>query len=171
MPEGRCSPAARPAACRTGSETCHSKTSCRSKFGPPALRHARTSRSPAFTTRASTLPHSWSRGTAWVGASGTLQADAGRGFQATVSLWRRRGGLFDESDPAWSSREAATAADAGIDAWIFDWYWYCGVEIWNEALDRGFLQGCQPGAHEVRHHVGQPYLAEQPSRVPHGIPP
>ncbi len=49
-------------------------------------------------------------------------------------------GPFDESDPEWSSRETAAAAEAGIDAWIFDWYWYSGVEIWNEALDRGFLR-------------------------------
>jgi hypothetical protein len=48
-------------------------------------------------------------------------------------------GVFDESDPAWSARETGAAADHGIDAWIFDWYWYCGVEIWNEALDKGFL--------------------------------
>ncbi len=56
--------------------------------------------------------------------------------QPLVPEW----GPFDESDPAWSSRETAAAAEAGIDAWIFDWYWYCGVEIWNEALDRGFLR-------------------------------
>jgi hypothetical protein len=48
-------------------------------------------------------------------------------------------GPFDESDPAWSAREVDAAADHGIDAWIFDWYWYSGIEIWNEALDRGFL--------------------------------
>ncbi len=55
--------------------------------------------------------------------------------QPIEPLW----GCYDESDPAWSARETDSAADAGIDAWIFDWYWYCGVEIWNEALDRGFL--------------------------------
>jgi hypothetical protein len=48
-------------------------------------------------------------------------------------------GPFDESDPAGSAREIAAASDHGIDAWIFDWYWYSGIEIWNEALDRGFL--------------------------------
>lgn len=49
-------------------------------------------------------------------------------------------GPYDESDPAWSQKENDLAADHGIDCWIFDWYWYSGVEIWNEALDRGFLQ-------------------------------
>ena len=48
-------------------------------------------------------------------------------------------GAFDERDPRWAAREVEAAAGAGIDAWIFDWYWYSGVEIWNEALDRGFL--------------------------------
>ncbi|MCG3177686.1 MAG: hypothetical protein BIFFINMI_00005 [Phycisphaerae bacterium] len=48
-------------------------------------------------------------------------------------------GKFDESDPACAAREIDAAADAGIDVFVFDWYWYCGVEIWNEALDRGFL--------------------------------
>jgi hypothetical protein len=49
-------------------------------------------------------------------------------------------GAFDESDPAWSAREVEAAAGHGIDAWIFDWYWYAGLEIWGEALDRGFLR-------------------------------
>ena len=50
-----------------------------------------------------------------------------------------RWGEFDESDPAWSARETDAAADHGIDVWIYDWYWYSGVEIWNEGLNRGFL--------------------------------
>jgi hypothetical protein len=49
-------------------------------------------------------------------------------------------GVFNEAAPACSAREVDAAADHGIDAWIFDWYWYSGVEIWNEALDRGFLR-------------------------------
>lgn len=49
-------------------------------------------------------------------------------------------GVFDESDPAWAVKETDAAADHGIDVWIYDWYWYSGVEIWNEALNRGFLQ-------------------------------
>ena len=56
--------------------------------------------------------------------------------QPLEPLW----GPYDESDPAWAAKETDAAADHGIDAWIFDWYWYCGTEIWNEALDRGFLQ-------------------------------
>lgn len=55
--------------------------------------------------------------------------------QPIVPAW----GAFDERDPAWSAKEIDAAAGAGIDAFIFDWYWYSGIEIWNEALDRGFL--------------------------------
>ena len=55
--------------------------------------------------------------------------------QPLECLW----GCFDETDPAWSAREIDAAADHGIDAWIYDWYWYDGVEIWNEALNEGFL--------------------------------
>jgi hypothetical protein len=49
-------------------------------------------------------------------------------------------GPYDESDPAWSAKEVEAASGHGIDAWIFDWYWYSGIEIWNEALDKGFLK-------------------------------
>lgn len=48
-------------------------------------------------------------------------------------------GPYDERDPAWAARETDAAAEAGIGVWIYDWYWYAGVEIWNEALDRGYL--------------------------------
>ena len=49
-------------------------------------------------------------------------------------------GCFDESDPAWAAREIALAADGGIDVFIFDWYWYSGVKLMEEALERGFLR-------------------------------
>ena len=55
--------------------------------------------------------------------------------QPLECLW----GDFDESDPAWAVRETDAAADHGIDVWIYDWYWYSGVEIWNEGLNNGFL--------------------------------
>ncbi|MBI5094012.1 MAG: glycoside hydrolase family 99-like domain-containing protein [Candidatus Hydrogenedentes bacterium] len=48
-------------------------------------------------------------------------------------------GTFDESDPAWADREVVLAADHGIDVMLFDWYWYNGVRIMEEALERGFL--------------------------------
>ena len=49
-------------------------------------------------------------------------------------------GCFDESDPRWSAREIDLAADHGVDVFLFDWYWYSGVRIMEEALERGFLR-------------------------------
>lgn len=49
-------------------------------------------------------------------------------------------GCFDESDPRWASREIALAADHNIDVFLFDWYWYSGVRLMEEALEKGFLK-------------------------------
>ena len=48
-------------------------------------------------------------------------------------------GCFDESDPAWADREVTLAADHGVSVFLFDWYWYNGVRIMEEALEGGFL--------------------------------
>jgi hypothetical protein len=64
--------------------------------------------------------------------------------QPIECLW----GCYDESDPAWSARETDIAAEHGIDVWIYDWYWYSGVEIWNEALNDGFLNA--PGSERMK---------------------
>jgi hypothetical protein len=56
--------------------------------------------------------------------------------QPLVPTW----GCFDESDPEWAAREIDLAADHGIDVFLFDWYWYSGVRIMEEALERGFLR-------------------------------
>jgi hypothetical protein len=49
-------------------------------------------------------------------------------------------GYFDESDPKWSEKEIALAAEHGIDVFLIDWYWYSGVRIMEEALERGLLK-------------------------------
>jgi len=49
-------------------------------------------------------------------------------------------GTFDESDPAWSEREIALASSHGIDVFLVDWYWYSGVKIMEEALEKGLLE-------------------------------
>jgi hypothetical protein len=49
-------------------------------------------------------------------------------------------GCFDESDPVWADREVSLAADHGVSVFLFDWYWYNGVRIMEEALERGFLR-------------------------------
>ena len=48
-------------------------------------------------------------------------------------------GHFDESDPGWSAREIDLAADHGLTAFIYDYYWYADGAFLNGALDRGFL--------------------------------
>jgi hypothetical protein len=56
--------------------------------------------------------------------------------QPQVPAW----GYEDESDPAVMQKKIAAAADAGIDAFIFDWYWYDGKPFLEKALNEGFLK-------------------------------
>lgn len=49
-------------------------------------------------------------------------------------LW----GYTDESDPEQMARRIDAASGHGLNAFIFDWYWYEGPFL-NGALDRGFL--------------------------------
>ncbi len=61
-------------------------------------------------------------------------------FKGHYQPLRPSWGFFDESDPKWSAREIDLAADHGIDVFLFDWYWYSGVRIMEEALENGFLK-------------------------------
>ncbi|MCP4639688.1 MAG: hypothetical protein GY851_04615, partial [bacterium] len=45
----------------------------------------------------------------------------------------------DESDPAAMAKKIDAAADHGIDAFIFDWYWYDDGPFLQRGLDEGFL--------------------------------
>jgi len=56
--------------------------------------------------------------------------------QPKVPLW----GYRDESDPKVFEQKVAAAADHGLDAFIFDWYWYNDGPFLERALERGFLQ-------------------------------
>jgi hypothetical protein len=56
--------------------------------------------------------------------------------QPRVPLW----GYEDESDPAVMARKIAAAADHGIAAFLFDWYWYDDGPFLGRALDEGFLR-------------------------------
>lgn len=55
--------------------------------------------------------------------------------QPVVPEW----GYFDESDPAWGAKQIEVGAACGVDAFIFDWYWYEGGAFLQRALDEGFL--------------------------------
>lgn len=64
----------------------------------------------------------------------------GRGVRGHHQPLEPEWGCFDESDPVWADKEAVLATDHGIDVFLFDWYWYSGVRIMEEALERGFLR-------------------------------
>lgn len=56
--------------------------------------------------------------------------------QPNVPLW----GYTDESDPRVMAKKIAAAADNGIDAFIFDWYYYDDGPFLDSPIDRGFLK-------------------------------
>ena len=56
--------------------------------------------------------------------------------QPKVPLW----GYTDEADPAAMAQKIAAAADHGIDAFIFDWYYYNDGPYLDRPIDRGFLK-------------------------------
>jgi len=56
--------------------------------------------------------------------------------QPKTPLW----GEEDESQPKVMARKIAAAADHGLDAWIFDWYWYEDQPFLQRALEDGFLK-------------------------------
>ncbi len=61
--------------------------------------------------------------------------------QPKVPLW----GYVDESDPAVMARKIDAAADHGVDAFIFDWYFYDTGPFLNDCLDRGYLKALNRG--------------------------
>jgi len=61
--------------------------------------------------------------------------------QPNVPLW----GYTDESDPKEMARKIDSAADHGIDAFIFDWYWYDDGPFLERGLNEGFLRAANNG--------------------------
>jgi hypothetical protein len=56
--------------------------------------------------------------------------------QPNVPLW----GYTDESDPKAMEQKIAAAADHGVDAFIFDWYYYDDGPFLDRPIDIGFLK-------------------------------
>lgn len=56
--------------------------------------------------------------------------------QPRQPLW----GYTDEADPNVQAMKIDSAADHGLAAWIWDWYWYEDGPFLNRALDEGYLQ-------------------------------
>lgn len=61
-------------------------------------------------------------------------------FEGHEQPLRLLAGHPDDSNPSDVSKEIDLAADAGVDAFVYDWYWADGHPIQHEALERGFLQ-------------------------------
>jgi glycosyl transferase family WbsX len=87
--------------------------------------------------------HSYDHGNAWKGEGWTEW----EGVKTAISRFpghhqplKPTWGYFDESDPKWTAREIDLAADHGIDVFLYDWYWYSGVQNMQEALEQGFLR-------------------------------
>lgn len=55
--------------------------------------------------------------------------------QPNVPAW----GYTDEADPVQMAAKIDAAADHGIDAFIFDWYWYDDGPFLERGLEKGFL--------------------------------
>jgi hypothetical protein len=55
--------------------------------------------------------------------------------QPRAPLW----GYTDEADPAAMAVKIDAAADHGIDAFLFDWYWYDDGPFLERGLEQGFL--------------------------------
>jgi hypothetical protein len=61
--------------------------------------------------------------------------------QPIVPAW----GHFDESDPNWAEKEIDLAADHGLTAFLYDWYWYEDGPFLQEGLEKGFLRARSAG--------------------------
>ncbi len=90
--------------------------------------------------------------------------------QPHVPLW----GYQDESDPAVMANKINAAADHGISAFIFDWYYYDDGPFLAATVDRGFLQATNNArikfAFMWANHDWvdiQPYHRGDPRRVPY----
>jgi len=55
--------------------------------------------------------------------------------QPRIPQW----GYEDESDPAVMAKKIEAAASHGVDAFIFDWYWYDDGPFLERGLEKGFL--------------------------------
>ena len=56
--------------------------------------------------------------------------------QPKVPLW----GYEDESDPAVMAKKIDAAADHGVDAFLFDWYWWENGPSLQACLEQGYLK-------------------------------
>jgi hypothetical protein len=89
------------------------------------------------------LWHNYDHASSWKGegwCEWELVKTAVPRFDGHYQPYRPTWGCFDESNPAWSAKEISLAATHGVDVFLVDWYWYNGVRIMEEALERGLLK-------------------------------
>jgi hypothetical protein len=44
-------------------------------------------------------------------------------------------GNFDEADPAWMAKQIDLATEHGVNVFVFDWYWYSGVQMLQRPVE------------------------------------
>jgi len=84
-------------------------------------------------------------------------------LQPKVPLW----GYEDESDPAVMRKKIETAANYGIDAFIFDWYYYEDGLFLERALENRFMPAAEDG--RSRENRIFRFTAPNISAVPPGL--
>ena len=68
-------------------------------------------------------------------------------YQGVKPLW----GYENEADPVVVARKIDAATAAGVNVFIYDWYWYGGRPFLEEALDEGFLKA--PNCERMRFYL------------------
>jgi len=89
------------------------------------------------------LWHNYDHATSWKGegwCEWELVKSAVPRFKGHYQPFQPEWGCHDESDSVWAEKEVDLAAGHGIDVFLYDWYWYSGVRIMEEALENGFLK-------------------------------
>lgn len=87
--------------------------------------------------------------------------------QPRIPAW----GYFDEASPEWALRQARFASEHGVDAFIFDWYWYEDRPFLNRPLDEGFLHdGRELPVKFALMWANHDWLAIHPSTTAHRPP-
>ncbi|MGS2619649.1 glycoside hydrolase family 99-like domain-containing protein [Micromonospora sp. LZ34] len=81
--------------------------------------------------------------------------------QPLVPEW----GYFDESDPDTMDRATRVAAEHGVDAFLFDWYWYEDADFLNGALDRGYLARPEQPVRFALHWANHDWTDVFPAKV------
>lgn len=67
--------------------------------------------------------------------------------QGVKPLW----GYENEADPVVVARKIDAATAAGVNVFIYDWYWYGGRPFLEEALDEGFLKA--PNCERMKFYI------------------